>query len=145
MSKNNKQSHNQVIRIEQKHLSVSSGPLPSPEILDKYAAINPGIVDVIITTFKLQVDHRIETEKSVIENQNKLSRIGQHYAFIICFTAIICGTILILNGKSIFGILSILGALGGLTGSFIYGKYSDKQERIEKFKSIPQSSTNEQN
>ncbi len=141
MSKNNKHPQHNV--LVQQQLSVSSGPIPSPEVLAKYEAINPGIVDVIINTYQAQVAHRIEIEKSVIESQNKLSHKGQNYAFLISVIAIICGTFLILNGKNIFGIISIVSALAGLTSAFIYGKYSDKQERIEKYKSIPQKQNSE--
>lgn len=116
----------------------SAGPIPSPEVLAKYESIKPGITDIILNTYQSQVKHRIEIENKVIENKNRISIKGQVFAFIICLIVIIFGFILILLDKNTIGLVSIISTLIALVSVFIYGKSSEKKERIEKAKIVPE-------
>lgn len=117
--------------------TISTGPIPTPDALAKYESIKPGITDIFLKTYQDQVNHRIEVENKVVNNNNDLSQKGQKYAFIICLVAIILGFILILFDKNIIGLISIVTPLISMVSVFIYGKNNEKKERIEKAKIVP--------
>jgi hypothetical protein len=46
--------------------------------------------------------------------------------------ALVGGFGLIFTGKSVDGLVAIISSLGVLAGVFVYGKYQQRQERIDK-------------
>lgn len=84
-----------------------------------------------------QHDHRLAIESSVISSNISGSEIGSHpKGFIIAMTAILGGIFLVYVGKEIFGLASIVTALAGLAGVFVYGKYEQKKDLANKARSI---------
>ena len=75
-----------------------SGPLPAPEDFAEYEKCLPGSTDRIIRMAEKQVDHRINSEKTIIEKKFKQSGIGQ-----------ILGAILV----ALFGIIALVLGLNG--------------------------------
>ena len=130
-------TQSQIYRAE-RHTQLSIGPIPSADELAKYESVKPGITDIILGEYQKQVNHRIEIENSVINHKSKLAERGQLYAFIIAMTVIVFGFILIIMKRNVYGIVSILAALVALVGVFVYGRYQEKQERIEKAKQVPE-------
>jgi hypothetical protein len=74
-----------------------------------------------------QSNHRQQIEKSFIFSRNKQSMAG-----LIAITAIICGTILLLNDKNIQGIVVIVTTAITFFGTSIYGKHENKKQMEEK-------------
>jgi uncharacterized membrane protein len=113
-----------------------SGPLPPPEILEKYNSILPGAAERIFVLLERQSNHRQNLESAVVQSNIKDSRIGMWLAFWICIFAIGCGTLCILMGKSVEG--SILGGSGilGIFISFLWGTNQKKKEREFKYKEM---------
>ena len=75
-----------------------SGPLPAPEDFAEYERCLPGSTDRILKMAEKQVDHRIDAEKTIINNKFKQSGIGQ-----------ILGAILV----ALFGIIALVLGLNG--------------------------------
>lgn len=110
-----------------------SGPIPSPEVFAKYEAILPGAAERILTMAEEQQKHRMEIEKQVINSKISDSRLGIILGFILTIVIIAVSTGAILMGYSVIGFSSIIIAVGGLVGVFIYGTRSNRKER-EKHK-----------
>lgn len=109
-----------------------SGPLPHPEIFERYEQICPGAADRILTMAENQSGHRQQIEKAFIYSRNKQSMAGTYIAGGIAITAIICGTMLLLNDKNIQGIVVIVTTAITFFGTSIYGKYENKKQMEEK-------------
>ncbi len=62
-----------------------SGPLPPPEDLREYESIQKGAADRIIKVLEKQVEHRIEQESKIVDNEHDLSKRGQRLGFVLCF------------------------------------------------------------
>ena len=115
-------------------LSVSaySGPLPPPEVLQKYNEIEPGLVDRMMKMAESQSQHRQHLEASVILERTRNERRGQTCGFIIALVAILGSFGLIAMGKDVAGISGLVGTIAALAGVFVYSRISQKNENAEK-------------
>ena len=130
-----------------------SSPLPPPKELMEYEEIMPGITQKFMTAFEKQQDHRMELEKTVINNPDAERRgikpsarinadisrmkLGQIFAFILGFTAILGGLVLLIRGLSIAGFSVLVGTTATLVGAFLYGKAENRKERENKARENP--------
>lgn len=133
MSNNkNFQNHNSQSALIQ-HQSVSfSGPLPHPEILQKYDEVYPGAAKIIIEMAKSQSEHRQDLERRVIGSDIRNSKMGLIFGFIVGFTGIVAGVYIISIGQVIAGSVLSGFTLVSLVGTFVYGSQGRKKEREEK-------------
>ncbi|MBR0575670.1 DUF2335 domain-containing protein [Proteiniclasticum sp. BAD-10] len=109
-----------------------SGPLPPPEIFEKYEEICPGAADRILSMAENQSTHRQQIEKAFIFSRNKQSIAGTYIAGAIATSAIICGTVLLLNDKNIQGIVVIVTTAFTFFGTSVYGKRAARKQLSEK-------------
>lgn len=116
----------------------SSGPLPSPEILERYDKIMPGLADRIVKQAENQSEHRMILEKKVIQSDVLNSRLGLIFAFIIGMTGIISGIYFVSAGLSAAGYIFTGGSFVSLVSVFIYGTRSRRKEREIKHSKIIQ-------
>lgn len=79
-----------------------------------------------------QSAHRQELEKAVVLGNVTDAKRGQNYAFVLGVLAILCGSGLIAIGKTVEGLVAIIGALGTLAGIFIWGRLRQEKERQRK-------------
>lgn len=79
-----------------------------------------------------QAAHRQELEAKAVQGKLAAERLGQILAFLVAMTAVGGGIWLIAQDKNIQGLAAIIGALGMLTGTFVFGRYRDAKERQEK-------------
>jgi uncharacterized membrane protein len=109
-----------------------SGPVPPPEILEKYNRIVPNAAERILSMAEKQGEHRQFLEKVVIKSDSRNSLLGLIFGLIVGLAGMGCGVFCIINGHQIGG--GILGGttIVGLVSAFIYGSRSRKQERITK-------------
>jgi len=117
--------------------SLSYGPLPAPEALERYNQILPGAADRILAMAERQEQHRQELEQQVITSNISSQKLGVKLGFVIAMTAIVGGIGLALAGKSGAGLTSIIGALAALVGVFVYGKKHQGRELDEKAQALP--------
>src|SRR5437879_5097709 len=115
-----------------------SGPLPPPEILEKYNQAMPGLAERIISMAEQQARHRQELEKTVIKSNAFVQKVGPFLGFIVAMTAVAGGTLLVLKGKDAYGLAAIIGALASLAGVFIYGKKKQRKELDDKAQDLAQ-------
>ncbi len=115
------------VTVERHEVQAFSGPVPSPEVLDKYEKILPGAADRIITMAELEQSHRHECENKAlrqnIENHKarnlEVAR-GQRYGLVIGLTAIAAGAALAFNGHGLPGGFIGTGGVIGLVAAFLY-------------------------
>lgn len=115
-----------------------SGPLPPPEILAKYNEALPGLGERIISMAEQQAKHRQNIEKTVIESNAFVQKVGPFLGFIVAMTAVVGGVLLVLKGKDGYGLAAIIAALASLAGVFIYGKRQQRKELEEKAQDLAQ-------
>lgn len=105
-----------------------SGPLPPPEVLDKYNQVVPGLAERILTMAEQQSSHRQQLERTVVESNAFVQKLGPFFGFVVAMTAVVGGIILIEKGRDGYGLAAIITALASLAGVFIYGKTKQKSE-----------------
>lgn len=120
------------VRVAAQISRTFSGPLPPPEILQRYNEIVPGAADRIIKMAENQHHHRQALEKSVVDSNVFSQKIGLGLGFVIAMTAIGGGIWLSAIGKSGSGLTAIIGALAALVGVFVYGKVQQSKELADK-------------
>ena len=99
-----------------------SGPIPHPELLQKYENIQGGFADRIIKLAEKQLDHRIDSERQVVDGSVSDSKRGQIFAFIVAVLFLVAAVYLGINGHDwLAGILGG-GTLVSLVTVFVTGK-----------------------
>lgn len=92
------------------------GPLPSPEVLEKYKEISPRAIDWIFESATKEQNHRHWCDKEPLRQSKR----GQTFAFSLAVLVIVVGSILIYLDKSAEGLATILVPLASILGVFIY-------------------------
>jgi uncharacterized membrane protein len=80
--------------------------------------------------------HREHLEKSVIEGNLAVQKLGSILGFIIAMTTILGGIWLIGRGKSGYGLASIIASLASLVAVFVYGKHQQDKERAQRAEAL---------
>ena len=106
-----------------------SGPIPPPDLLDKYNQMIPDGANRILKMAENQSRHRQYIEKWAVIGGTILSYLGVLCAAGIAFGALFFGSKLIENGHVISGSILGGGGLTGLVAAFIYGTRSRREER----------------
>jgi len=127
------------VRIRREEFSHYSGPVPPPEMLEKYNAIVPNGAERIFVMAENQSAHRQDIEKKVINSDIINARLGVIFAFIIAMTCIASAVLSAFHGYSTFGGFLGTGGLIGLVATFIYGTKSRKEERQRNSQSSKQT------
>jgi uncharacterized membrane protein len=109
-----------------------SGPLPPPQELQKYNEILPGAADRIMTMAEEQARHRRSLENVVIGSDTRNAKLGLWFGLVTSMTAIITGTITIINGFIIPGTFISGGTIISLAVIFVYGSQKRRKERERK-------------
>lgn len=109
-----------------------SGPLPPPEILDKYNQVVPGLAERIISMAEQQGKHRQALERTVVDSNAFVQKVGPFLGFVVAMTAVAGGIELILRGRDGYGLAAIIAALASLAGVFIYGKSKQRKNLDNK-------------
>ncbi|MBI3541127.1 MAG: DUF2335 domain-containing protein [Deltaproteobacteria bacterium] len=117
-------------------MSHFQGPIPPPEMLQKYDAIVAGSAKRIIDRFEKQSDHRMGLEKKVIGNGVIQSYVGQGCGFVLGLYVLRIGQNLIQAGNNWPGIIMVLSDVIALAGMFILGKSRQQKELKEKKENI---------
>ncbi len=112
------------------------GPLPHPDWLAGYEKVVPGLADRLMQCFENQVRHRIAIEGTAINGNVKAQNNGQWFAFVIALSILAFAFYLASLGHVGWGIALTMTDLAALAGTFIYGRYSQTQERKTKVDTI---------
>lgn len=121
-----------------KSMSFHSGPIPHPEMLREYDMVCPGAAERIIKMAEDQAAHRQYLEKTTVETQAYNSKMGVIFGFVLGMTTVIAGALVAVFSHPWSGFFSSISGIAVLAGVFVYGKYANKKELIEKQKLINQ-------
>jgi uncharacterized membrane protein len=106
------------------------GLLPSPEMLQKYDSVLPGLADRLVLQAEKQTSHRIALEKRLLISNIWKSYLGLVFGFLIGSLGIGGGLYLTFVGFNVIGIVFSSATLVSLVMSFIYG--SQFRKNIQK-------------
>lgn len=109
-----------------------SGPLPSPETLEGYNQVLPGLADRIVTMAENQQKHRVGLENTSLRRQFNQSGTGQWMAFVLSILFLGVGGYLIHEDHDWAGSIIITGTLVSLAVAFITGKLKIAQSLNQK-------------
>jgi uncharacterized membrane protein len=116
-----------------------AGPLPHPDILERYDKIVPGLAERIVKMAEGQSQHRQGLEHMVVQSNTRNERRGQVFGFLISVLVIGGSIYLIDSGKSIEGVAAIVVNLVSLAGVFIYGRRRKERDLAEKRRQMDES------
>jgi uncharacterized membrane protein len=123
------------VQVVQQQASFS-GPLPPPQTLAAYDQTCPGAAERILAMAERQAAHRQGLEKMALHANVINERIGTCLGFLITLVAIGAGMWMLANGAEAAGVSTIIGAIAGLAGVFIYGKKKTVEERDRKLRQL---------
>jgi uncharacterized membrane protein len=109
-----------------------SGPLPTPDELERYEAIVPGMAERLVAKFEQQADHRMSLESDVIHADIRRGNWGLIAAFIFGLIVLVASVVLILNGHEGAGTTGIIVEFLTFGGAFLYGSETRRRERNRK-------------
>lgn len=112
--------------------TMHSGPLPPPEVLQKYEQIVPGTARTIINMAEQQSLHRRQIEKIVIEAGARDSKYGIGAGLLVSLATISLAGFAIHMGHATAGATIATSTVVGLAGVFVYGTRSNREERQQR-------------
>ena len=110
-----------------------SGPLPPPEVLQRYNETLPGSAERILSMAEQQATHRRKLEAMAIRTEARNSTLGVIFALLIGLASMAVAAYTISQGKEISGTVLAGTGLTALVGTFIYGTSQRRKERQAKF------------
>ncbi len=129
MSENNPQVRNPAPQVKLQQLEITTGPIPSPAVLQQYNQVIPNAAERIIQMAEKQSDHRIDLERKVIDSNIAKSYLGMILAAIIAIYGLYIAKEIAVNGNPwAAGIIAALD-LGGLISVAIYNGLMQKKQR----------------
>lgn len=114
-----------------------SGPIPSPEDLEHYEKVHPGLAERIVVMAERQIDmagkqmdHRVGVEGKHMRGLNRRADLGLWMAFVLALVVLVGGMLLVWDDHDAAGTAIITIDLVGLVSVFIYGRWD--QSRRER-------------
>jgi len=144
MAENNPQPRN-TPQIKLQQVEISSGPIPSPQILQQYNSIVPDAAERIIRMAEKQSDHRIDLEGKVVSSNILKSYIGMMLATIIAVYGLYIAKEISINGNPWAAAIIAALDLGGLISVAVYNVFIQKKERENRRESAVASPASRRN
>ena len=119
-------NNGQIVRLQKSE--TFSGPVPPPEVIEKYERILPGAAERIFTNWEKQTEHRHNLESRVVKTDNLKSILGVVFGFIAVMGAIWGGVYTALHGYTLFGGGLSLAGLAMLVTAFVTSRKKIKKE-----------------
>lgn len=122
------QTSQQIVQVTEQF----SGPLPPPDVLERYNQIAPDAANRIIAMAEQETGHRRNMEQIIVSNEYREARMGQVCAVIIGSLAIIAGATISVLGAQLAG--AAIGGSGviGLVSVFVFGRQGDRPHKQDK-------------
>lgn len=117
----------QLIAFQQQQIrqTITTGPLPTPEILEGYEKISTGFATRIFEMAEREQAHRHQIDQRVFKAHFSTIRIGQIFAFIIGMSAVCGGIYLLMHDKALTGLAVFITALAALVAAFLVSQKSN--------------------
>lgn len=131
MSRNNKKLANKKKQkqqpdhpkvIQQSKSIHFSGPIPPPDILERYDQISPGSAERILAMAEQEAEHTSKIESTLVQQRGREVFLGQIFGFSIGIISIAAGAYIVISGHPVSG--AVIGSVGvvGLVSAFIMGR-----------------------
>ncbi len=135
MSNKNQQLNNsnsgKIVGFESR-TELFSGPVPTPDVIERYEKIYPGAAKMIFEKWDSQVNHRHHIEKSVVWTDNVKSILGVVFGFIIDLSSVGGGLYLILNQVVALGLVVLSLGLGMVIFSVLVSRKKNPSDDKNK-------------
>jgi uncharacterized membrane protein len=95
------------------------GPLPSPDVLAEYEKVVPGLAARLEAFATEDLTHRRDLEAALVEQQGRLARRGQRFAFVIAAGVIAAQVVVIALHRHSTGIEGAFAVLSFIAASSI--------------------------
>jgi len=111
-----------------------SGPMPPPDILDRYNQIIPGAAKDILEEFKVNGAHSRDMEKAAIRGAIGNDKRGQWMAFVLVILGFVLIAYLAVNGHTAVAVVVAGTLLGAVITGFLSQRTrsKDKQETSDE-------------
>jgi uncharacterized membrane protein len=110
----------------------TTGPLPDPELLEKYNTIITNGAERIMSMAEKQSEHRQTLEKIVIGSDVNRQNWGVIAGFVLTVFGLIASVYVIINGHDAAGVGIFGGALVTIIITFLTGTHQRKKELAAK-------------
>ena len=129
-----------LVQVKTEMVEEYSGLIPHPRIVEGYEKICPGAADRILKMVEEELVHKRELEKkeedSIIECRkldlksdiwtNVLATI---FAFLLLFTTIVVAGVLLIKGKKLEGLSTLMGVVVTCIGSAFWKRYINSKNK----------------
>ncbi len=99
-----------------------TGPLPSPDAVQRYEQVLPGAADRIMKLLESQSEHRMDMETALVEGALRTERLGQVFGLSIVVVVFAVSAWLIDGGHGISGTVLGVTDLVALIAVFLRGR-----------------------
>ena len=113
-----------------------SGPLPPPELLERFNQVIPNGAERIMVMVEQQNSHRMVIENTVVKNQQWQSTLGQYFALAVTIFGLSISAWAIAYGHDGAGGTIGVATVGSVAAAFITGR--NKQQADLKAKADAQ-------
>jgi len=113
--------HRGVIEYSETHARLHRGPLPDPETLAGYGAIDPSFPERIVRSFERQSEHRQDMERLLLDGSERRASRGQIIGSALVGLGLTGGIIAILMGEAGVGAAIIVPSLAGGVLTYLFG------------------------
>lgn len=100
-----------------------SGPLPHPDILERYNRLVPNAAERILTMAEAEQKRRHHLETQIVSARSHVSVASLYVAFFVVMAALIGGIVLVIKDKGISGFGVIIAGLAPIVSAFVYNEY----------------------
>lgn len=107
-------------RVHAVELSSYSGPIPPPDLLQRFDEVYPGAAKQILDDFVQESAHRRGMERKVVGAEAFKEVCGSIFAGLIGLTGVGGGVWLAHEGRSTGGLSAIFATLASLVGVYLY-------------------------
>ncbi|MBX9928925.1 MAG: DUF2335 domain-containing protein [Gemmatimonadaceae bacterium] len=112
-----------------------TGPLPTPEDFGGYDAVLPGAANRILRMAETQSAHRQRIESIAVSGNTLAQILGVLIAGGLAYITIDGAVALLLAGKPVEGLATLVTSIGALVGVFVWGRKQQTQQLAKKMAS----------
>lgn len=114
-----------------------SGPLPPPDTLSQYKALDPDLLNRIVTMAEKEQSHRHHIEAGIVKNKFGIDSRGQHYALGVSVLLIaLASWALHLGHPATAGAIAVTAVIGAI-GAFLRKPSSRKHSTADNASQEP--------
>jgi len=108
------------------------GPMPPPEVIERYNQTHPGAAGIIFGEYKAQGEHRRDLESRVVRSNIRNATLGQFMGFILLGGIIAGGVFLAHEGRDLAGFGAIVTAVVGGVFLLLKAQRTKRENLAEK-------------